>query len=207
MNDITTGALWLAIAVAACASRPLATGGLVGVALLVRPNLVLAGGVAILVCAALAAGAQAANRPARVIRAIVIASVAALPGVLIALALNARLYGSPFQSGYGDLYELFAWSHVPVNLEHYGRTWVRTGSPLVLLAFGAPWVVARERRPMAWAIGGLAVALSVVYLAYRPFDEWWYLRFLLPAVALSLVMAAAVPDCGASARCAKRPGR
>ncbi len=35
----------------------------------------------------------------------------------------------------------------------------------------------------------LAGALSVVYLAYRPFPEWWYLRFLLPAVALSLVLA------------------
>ena len=34
----------------------------------------------------------------------------------------------------------------------------------------------------------LAGALSVVYLAYRPFPEWWYLRFLLPAVALSLVL-------------------
>ena len=26
-------------------------------------------------------------------------------------------------------------------------------------------------------------------LAYRPFPEWWYLRFLLPAVVVSIVLA------------------
>ena len=43
MNDIATGALWLAVAVAMCAGRPAITGALVGVALLVRPNLAIAG--------------------------------------------------------------------------------------------------------------------------------------------------------------------
>ncbi len=36
----------------------------------------------------------------------------------------------------------------------------------------------------------LAAALAAVYLAYRPFDEWWYLRFLLPSVALGAVLTA-----------------
>jgi hypothetical protein len=118
-----------------------------------------------------------------------VAGLAALPGVGAALALNAVLYGSPLQSGYGNLDVLFAAAHVPVNLAHYGHTWLKTGSPLVLLALAAPWLVRRDRRADAWVLVLLAGALSVVYLAYRPFPEWWYLRFLLPAVALSLVLA------------------
>ena len=189
MNDITTGARWLAAALAALAARPVATGLLVGIGLLVRPNLAPAGAVAMLACV------WAASRPftrgawsGRVGRTSVVCGVAALPGVLAALGLNALLYGSPLQSGYGDLGVLFAAAHVPVNLTHYGHTWLTTGSPLVLLALAAPWLVRRDRRAEAWALVLLAGALSVVYLAYRPFPEWWYLRFLLPAVALSLVL-------------------
>ena len=53
--------------------------------------------------------------------------------------------------------------------------------------------MARDTRAPRRRVGarGLAAGLSVVYLAYRPFPEWWYLRFLLPAVALSLVLASA----------------
>lgn len=91
-------------------------------------------------------------------------------------------------SDYGDLGVLFAAAHVPVNLGHYGHTWLMIGSPLVLLGLAAPWLVRRDRRADTWALALLSGALSVVYLAYRPFPEWWYLRFLLPAVALSLVL-------------------
>lgn len=190
MNDITTGALWLAAALTALTARPMATGLLVGIGLLVRPNLAPAAAVVML------AGVWAASRPLsrlesrqRALRAAVVCSAAALPGLLIALALNAVLYGAPLQSGYGDLGVLFAAAHVPVNLMHYGHTWLKTGSPLVLLALAAPWLVRGDRRAEAWALVLLAGGLSVIYLAYRPFPEWWYLRFLLPAVALSLVLA------------------
>ena len=189
MNDIATGALWLAVGAAALAARPVTAGLLVGVGVLVRPNLAPAGAVALLVCVWMAARPFTGRWRSRALRAGAIAGVAALPGVVAALALNAALYGSPFTSGYGSLEALFAVAHVPVNLAQYGRTWIASGSPLVLLAMAAPWLVERERRADTWALGLLAGALSVVYLAYRPFPEWWYLRFLLPAVVLSLVLA------------------
>jgi len=188
MNDITTGALWLAAAVTALAARPMATGALVGVGLLVRPNLAPAGAVAMLVCVWTASRPFTPGWWPRAWRSALACGGAALPGVLAALALNAVLYGSPLQSGYGDLGVLFAAAHVPVNLAQYGHTWLMTGSPLVLLGLTAPWLVRRDRRADTWALVLLGGALSVVYLAYRPFPEWWYLRFLLPAVALSLVL-------------------
>ncbi len=191
MNDIATGALWLAAAVAALGARPLATGLLVGLGLLVRPNLAPAGAVALLTVVWMAARPLTAGAWHRAWRAAVVAGIAAVPGVAAALALNAALYGSPFQSGYGDLGVLFAAAHVPVNVARYGHTWLMTSSPLVLLSAAAPWLLPRDRRAAAWALVLLAGGLAVVYLAYRPFPEWWYLRFLLPAVAITLALSAA----------------
>lgn len=192
MNDITTGALWLGVAVAALDGRALATGVLVGLGLLVRPNLAPAAVAAVLVCGAAAVVATGRRATRDVVVTMTRAALAAAPGVCTVLALNASLYGSPFRSGYGDLERLFAWDHVPANIGGYGRTWLATSTSLVLAAVAAPLVLPRGRRRHAWGLAALAAALSVVYLAYRPFPEWWYLRFLLPAVALSLVLVAGV---------------
>jgi hypothetical protein len=189
MNDITTGALWLGVAAATVTGRPLVAGLLVGVGLLVRPNLAPAAVTAVLACGALAAGAADERRLWHAVRTMALASAAALPGVATALALNASLYGSPFRSGYGDLDVLFAWSHVPTNVSFYGRTWLATTTPAALLALATPFVVAPAMRLRGWVLVAFAASLSVVYLAYRPFSEWWYLRFLLPAVVLSIVLA------------------
>ncbi len=190
MNDITTGALWAAVALAMSSGRPALTGALVGVALLVRPNLAVAGALAMAVAASLHAAAATAGWPGRALRSLVLSGMTASPGVLAALMLNRALYGSPFQSGYGDLGVLFAAGHVPVNVMRYGATWLVTGTPIVLLSLAAWWWAPRARRLEVAGVASLGVALSLVYLAYRPFDEWWYLRFLLPAVALAAVLTA-----------------
>jgi hypothetical protein len=189
MNDITTGALWVGVAVAMLAGRPVTAGLLIGLGLLVRPNLAPAAVAAVLACGVVAAGAEVTGRLRRSVTAMSMASLAALPGVAAVLALNASLYGSALQSGYGDLGVLFAWAHVPENVVRYGRTLLATSTPLVLLALAAPFVVTASARRAAWLLAVLAAALSVVYLAYRPFPEWWYLRFLLPAVVLAIVLA------------------
>ena len=141
MNDITTGALWLGVAAAMCVPRPALTGLLVGIAVLVRPNLVIGGAAAIVGAAWVAASAVESARTARFVRALITGGLMAAPGVALAMALNWTLYGSPLQSGYGDLGVLFAGAHVPVNLARYGWTWIATGTPLVLLAPLAWWVV------------------------------------------------------------------
>jgi hypothetical protein len=190
MNDITTGALWAAVALAMCAGRPAVTGTLVGVALLVRPNLAVAGALAMAMAAWLRAAPPSAGWPGRLLRALAMSGATAVPGVLAALMLNRALYGSPFQSGYGNLGVLFAAGHVPVNVMRYGATWLATGTPVVLLSLVAWWWAPPARRLEVAGVAALGVALSLVYLAYRPFDEWWYLRFLLPAVALAAVLTA-----------------
>ncbi|MFN7979714.1 MAG: hypothetical protein U0P30_16390 [Vicinamibacterales bacterium] len=186
MNDITTAALWLGATVAALDRRAWTTGALVGLGLVVRPNLAPAAVAITLVCVWLSSRdiREAAAVFGRV-------CLAAAPGVAIVLWLNAVLYGSPARSGYGDLGVLFSMANVPVNLARYGATWIATGTPVVLLALIAPFVAAPAHRGRSWALAIIASALSVVYLAYRPFPEWWYLRFLLPAVVLGLTMTSA----------------
>jgi hypothetical protein len=39
------------------------------------------------------------------------------------------------------------------------------------------------------ALGCIATVLTL-YLAYAAFDDWWYLRFLLPAIPLLMILAA-----------------
>ena len=61
-----------------------------------------------------------------------------------------------------------------------------------MLAFAAPFVVAREKRADVVLAIGLILATCFIYFFYTPFDDWSYLRFLLPAIALMIVLASAV---------------
>jgi hypothetical protein len=96
-------------------------------------------------------------------------------------------YGSPLQSGYGSLAELFSFANVIPNASRYFN-WLIATAPVLLLA---PFGFARLRqqpRPRALAI--FAVLVIISYLAYGVFDHWSYLRFLLPALAVFAVFAA-----------------
>ena len=42
-----------------------------------------------------------------------------------------------------------------------------------------------------WRLG-LILATCFIYFLYTPFDDWSYLRFLLPAIALMIVLASVV---------------
>ncbi len=80
MNDIATGALWLAVAVAMCARRPALTGALVGVALLVRPNLAIAGAAAVAGTAWLRADAPQPGWPRRALGALAVGAAGCRAG-------------------------------------------------------------------------------------------------------------------------------
>lgn len=193
MNDIATAAVWVGVAAAVAAARPMTAGALMGLGLLIRPNLAPAAVVAVVACGLLAAAdAPFSDRWRRGGVASLRAALAAIPGVAMALVLNATLYGSPWRSGYGDLESLFSLDYVAVNIRRYGATWLATSTPIVVLSLAAPWLVHQSSRRHVWTIVALAAALASIYLVYRPFPEWWYLRFLLPVVVLSLVLTASV---------------
>jgi hypothetical protein len=110
----------------------------------------------------------------------------AIAGVLLAL-LQSLWYGSPIRSGYGSAEELFALSNIVPNASRYARWLVGTAPALVLAVFGA--VRLRANR-LAQGLFAFAVLVIGSYLAYAVFDDWSYLRFLLPALAVFAVFAA-----------------
>ena len=143
MNDVTAAALWMATFAALLRRRWMLAGVCCGLALLVRPN------------SAAARGRSPAS-PLLGIRdwGLGIRNVTRFAGRggfrlgCWSSWLNNGLYGSPFRTGYGQLGHLFGLSVVPVNASRYLGWLVETHTPFPLLAFAAPFVVAREKRAM-----------------------------------------------------------
>jgi 4-amino-4-deoxy-L-arabinose transferase-like glycosyltransferase len=196
MSDVPALALWLASLLLAwrAVERPgwfpaVLSGAMTGAAVLIRPNLVpLAGIIALWL---------AASRPGTLRQRLLSLGefgAAALPFALVVMALQNAMYGGPLKSGYGDLRALFTLDHIGPNLLRYPRWLLETQTPFVALALASPWVNAlRVRRSgAAWWLLAFAGATVACYLPYVVFDAWWYLRFILPAIAVLIALSAAV---------------
>ena len=198
MTDVTAAMAWMATFLALLGRRSLLAGVCCGLALLVRPNLLPLAVVASLVIGIRDWGSG--------IRNVTRFLAAAFPFGLLVLWLNNGLYGSPFRTGYGQLGHLFGLSIVPVNASRYLGWLVETHTPFPVLAFAAPFVVPREKRADAALAIGLILATCGIYFFYTPFDDWSYVRFLLPAIALMMVLASAVTVHGLTRGLPRRPG-
>jgi hypothetical protein len=192
MSDVPAAALWTASLAAALGigseSRhgtrtAVVSGLLAGAAIMMRPNL-----------APLAAIAAVLALPSR--RAVAGATCGVLPGAAAVAVLQAAIYGSPLRSGYGSLGQLFSASHVAANLVNYPSWLALAHTPALALAVVAPVVV--RRRGAAWAMLSFAAAVLALYAAYVPFTDWWYSRFMLPALPALVVLMVAVVERAAS---------
>ena len=218
MNDIATAALWMAaLAVATVRLKPdttsandvasgfsrtmLFAGLLIGLAILVRPNLapLAAIVVAMMVSDTLPRSAYVAEKGATRWWPVVLVMAGALPGVAAWLWLNHVLYGSVIGSGYGDAGRLFSLSNVGANAANYGKAFYQTQTLVPILALAAPFVLAGEARRLALWFLAAAGVVTAIYFLYQPFPEWWYLRFLIPAIVLAIIVA-----CSVAARLADR---
>jgi 4-amino-4-deoxy-L-arabinose transferase-like glycosyltransferase len=125
-------------------------------------------------------------------------SVSAAAGPIAIGAIFAYLYGSPFQSGYGDVSGMFSRSHIIPNLRNYATWFIDTQTPIAVLGLLALFVPLRSVWPQAPALtfmpllGVFVLGLLGYYSAYLVFDTWWFLRFLLPVWPLVMVGLASV---------------
>jgi 4-amino-4-deoxy-L-arabinose transferase-like glycosyltransferase len=191
MSDVPAAACWLGALLLAARGTSYAaagSGAICSLAILIRPNLAPLAGL-------IAAAATFSSSAFRVRRALLFAW-ALVPGlVTLGWIQNAR-YGSPLASGYGTLSDKFSMGHIAPNLARYPRWLTETHTWFVWLSVAAPfWIARRARKPLlAWSAVGLAAATWASYLPYVYFhpNEWFYTRFLLPAIAVMLLYASAV---------------
>jgi hypothetical protein len=186
---VPAAALWcLAVALATGTSRrgPLLSAAATSAAILVRPNLVPLGflvGLYLLLRGERTSGQR--------LRAGLTYALASAPGCAAVLLIQRALYGSALGSGYGNLDRLFAWSHVGANAERYVTWLVQSHSPVVLLALVAPLLLPGPLSLLLLALVAVNVAL---YLPYVVFEQWSFLRFLLPGIPFLIVLTVAVAD-------------
>ena len=121
--------------------------------------------------------------------------LACAPFVLLVAWFYNNLYGSPFQSGYGDTGSIFSSANLRANLARYPRWLWDTQGPLVYLFLLAPFLPPGPRPDSRWLrriLLGSPAAWSRATWWYLPFKAWWFLRFLLPAFPILFVLAADV---------------
>jgi hypothetical protein len=186
MSDIPAAALWTgaALAVLGDTRRSAFAAGLwTAAGFLVRPNLPI---IPIVLFAHLAFTSRSRERWIR----LALFGAAAVPAAIAIAALNTAWYGAPSNSGYGAAAEIFSAGNILPNLARYPVWLWRSQSPLVLVAF-VP-LLPRFRQdafqPAVRLCAALFVATLLCYLVYMHFEEWWYVRFLLPAIPAVLAL-------------------
>jgi hypothetical protein len=191
MTDVPSAALWTAAALASLKRTrkgAVATGLITAVGLLVRPNLPL------LVLVPFAYVAFGARGRERWLRLAIVAAPIAIVAAFVA-RLDLIWYGSVTRSGYGSLDELYSLGSIGPNLARF-PVWLWQSQSGWVLAGLIPLVP--RFRPMKGrrAIGlayVLVLATVLSYISYFPFEEWWYLRFMLPCMgAIAVLMATGI---------------
>jgi hypothetical protein len=200
MSDVPAAACWLGALVAAARAstrRAFAAGALSAVAILIRPNLAP---LAAFPLALLVTGGKTRLRLAAIFTACVTA------GVVVLMIIQDARFGSPLTSGYGKWQDLFAFSNIGPNLERYPRWLTESHTVFIWLWVAAPlWIVGQERdvARSGWTAYLFALAVWAAYLPYVYFQphEWFYTRFLLPAIPVMLLFGVIVVS-GAAGRLA-----
>ena len=190
MSDVPCATFWTAALLAATrpgTARALIAGMATGIAILIRPNLAPLA----VIPAAMLFWTRTHLRQR--VRDVVVFGLGTVPFVAFVAWLFDYLYGSPLRSGYGDLSDLYAWSHIPRNLRLYAGWFLETQGILAFAGVLAPvflWRNGNEHARLRLLLYVFGVLVVAMYLVYAPFDFWTYLRFLLPAFPIAFVLGA-----------------
>jgi hypothetical protein len=194
MSDVATAGAWTAAVYLLLGDGLASTAGagiFAGLALLIRPNLLLIAGItgAYAVFRRLPDGLGLRHRAARALAF----GTPVLAAVVAIGAIYQALYGSPFVSGYGRMSDQFAWANLVPNIRNYFSWFVETQTTIGLVGLAAVlvparriWPGVRDRRALLM-VAAIVVTTWAQYVAYLVFENFRYLRFLL--VTWPFVMA------------------
>jgi hypothetical protein len=192
MSDVPVTAAWTLALLLTISSRPAAAGLAASAAIAIRPNLAPLAAV-LFVWTTFSPRADGARLG--VAAAVRFAIGAAIAPIGIA-AFNTRVYESAVTSGYGDASDLYSIGFWWTNVRQFASWIAEVETPIVSLAVVG--LVATSLLPAAKVprakplLGGFIALMLLSYLFYRPFDAWWYLRFLLPMWPIMMLLTAAV---------------
>jgi hypothetical protein len=198
MTDVPVAAAWAAafyILLGTNLSNAAGAGLLSGAAILIRPNLAP---LAAVLGTHYAFSMRDAKARRLAVGQLLVFGMAALPGALAVAAINQHLFGSPLESGYGRLGDLFAWTRVAANLRNYLGWLVDAHTIVVLFGLAAIFVPLRRLWPgtrdrhVFIVIGTFVVALWIIYCAWLIFDTWYFSRFLLSSWPFMMLGVGAV---------------
>jgi hypothetical protein len=187
LSDLPGAAWWsLALVLVLYESRgaALAAGIAAGVAILTRPNFVPVAVVPGLYLLWPAVGERSLT--GRATQRAVLYAAGAAPFCAAVGVLNAIWYGSPVGNGYRPFDQLYQWANFAPNAMHYA-TWIaQTQTPVIGIALAAPWLLSeRDSSPPPRSVATMCLAFIAGILGCQllltPFDNWLYLRYLLPA--------------------------
>jgi hypothetical protein len=120
-----------------------------------------------------------------------------LPGAVLLAIYNRLIYGSPFSTGYGDIWSAFSREFAVHNFPFFAKWIPGLLTPVVLLVLVAPFRPAARRREIAVLAAWAAILTGFYGFYYHSGETWWYLRFILPAfpalILISLVVLHSFP--------------
>jgi hypothetical protein len=213
MSDVPVTAAWTLALVLTVGRRPFAGGLAMSAAIAIRPNLaplavvllvwILWSGTpsGVLDVAGSPEGAHYVTGTAKAVPYVapymtaLRFAIGLVPSIVGIAWLNRRLYESMLTSGYGTTADYYSLGYFWTNVRQFATWMANVETPIVALAglyFVAPRLFPRTKIPLARPLlGGSIVVVVLSYVFYRPFDAWWYLRFLLPMWPVMMVLAAA----------------
>ena len=192
MSDVPAAAFWttsILLTLTRNTGSWLAAGLCAAMAVLVRPNTVPLALAPLLVFALEWIGRRPVERLDWRLALAYLAGI--VPGAAFIAVVNASLYGSPFLSGYGQLGELYSWRYTATNVARFSRWLVQSETAVILFAgIGAIALWRRGQRQHVGLAAAVMALVTLCYVFYLPFDNWTFLRFLLPAMPIAFVLCA-----------------
>lgn len=200
MSDVPVAAAWSLAFYCMLGQKTrsaLAAGLWSSLAVLIRPNLSFL--VVVIAARYFFCRVQATDdRWAARMRACAVFLAGAAPGFVVVAAVYAYLYGSPLTSGYGRVDDLFTLSNFLPNVKRYVSWFTQTQTPIALVGLPALllpvrglWPSVPDRR-LIIVMAVAVLALWAHYCIYSVFDDWFFLRFLLPSWPFLMLGVASV---------------
>lgn len=116
-------------------------------------------------------------------------ALAGLPGAAFLVWYNRELYGNWHSTGYGDVSTGFGLRFVPLTLRAYALWLPKYFTPILCLGLAAPFLRAIPGRVRLVLTSWAGVFLGFYAAYWCTWDNWYNMRFVLPAAPAMLVLA------------------